>query len=139
MANNFNEYLRNTVLNNVFGATTFTPPATLYIGLSTTAIADAGTGITEPAGGGYAREALANNKTNWTVATGATNFVENATEVEFAEAAGAWGTITHFFISDAATAGNVLVSGALDAAKTVATGDIARFTAGSLSIALDDI
>lgn len=139
MANNFNEYLRNTVLNNVFGATAFTPPATLYIGLSTTAIADAGTGATEPAGNGYAREAVTNNKTNWTVATGAANAVENATEIEFAEAAGSWGSLTHFFISDAATGGNILVSGALDTPKTVAVGDIARFTIGSLRIGLDDI
>lgn len=138
MANNFNEYLRNTLLNEAFGGTAWTPPATLYIGLSTTAIADNGTGATEPTGG-YARQAVTNNKTNFTTATGATNEVSNSTEISFPEATGAWGTITHFFVSDALTGGNVLTSGALTTAKTVASGDIANFPIGSIVINLDDV
>ena len=83
MANNFNEYLRNTILNEVFGGVAFTAPGTLYLGLSTTPIADDGTGATEPTVGGYARLAIANDKTNWSTAAGADNFITNAVELSF--------------------------------------------------------
>lgn len=135
----FNDYLRNSILNYVFGGAAFTTPGTLYLGLSTTAIAENGTGITEPTGGGYAREPIANNKTDgWDTATGADNTVSNASEIAFTEASGAWGTLTHFFISDAATGGNILVSGTLTTPKAIAAGDLARFTAGSLGVGIDD-
>jgi hypothetical protein len=139
MANNFNEFLRNAVLNYVFGGTAFTPAGTLYLGLSTTAITDAGTGMTEPTGGAYARVAITNNKTNFDTASGGDNTIGNATEISFAEATASWGTITHFFIYSAATGGNIYISGALDAPKTVAAGDIARFSAGSLTVSLDEV
>lgn len=134
----FNDFLRNSVLNNVFGATAFTPSATLYLGLSTAPIADDGTGVTEPGGGGYARLEVTNNKTNWSTATGADNRVNNLIELTFPEATGAWGTVTHFFLSDAATGGNILVSGALSATKTLDVGDVARFSPGNISIAIDE-
>jgi hypothetical protein len=134
----FNDYLRNSVLNNVFGATAFAPSATLYLGLSTTVIADDGTGVTEPVGGGYARQTVTNDKTSWSTATGADNRIDNLVELVFPEATGAWGTVTHFFISDAATGGNILVSGALTATKTIDVGDVARFSPGNISIAIDE-
>ena len=59
----------NSALDKFFGAANFTPPATLYFGLSTTAISIDGTGATEPSGGSYARVAFTNNKTNWGVAS----------------------------------------------------------------------
>jgi hypothetical protein len=135
----FTNYLKNVVLNNVFGGTAFTPPATLYLGLSTTAVTEAGGGITEPTGGAYARVSFANNKTTgWDTGTGADNLISNLSELTFPEATASWGTITHFFISDAATGGNILVSEALTTAKTISSGGIARFPAGSLDIAIDE-
>jgi hypothetical protein len=139
MANNFNEFLRNSVLNHVFGGVTMTPPGSLYVGLSTTAIADNGTGATEPTGATYNRAAITNNKTFWTTATGAENAVSNSVEFSFPESDAAWGTISHFFLSDAPTGGNILVSGALEASKSIAAGDVARFPVDSLTIKLDDI
>ena len=139
MANNFNEYLRNAVLNHVFGDVLFDSPGTLYLGLSTTPIADNGTGETEPVGGGYARQALANNKTTWSSAAGANNFVTNAAEITFPESSGAWGNITHFFISDGVTGGNIFISGALTTPKDINAGDVARFPIDSIRIELDDI
>ncbi len=134
----FTNYLRNVILNNIFGGTAYTVPTTLYLGLSTTAIAEDGTGRTEPTGGAYARVAITNNKTNWDTVTGADNTISNATELTFAEATASWGTITHFFIADALTGGNILLSEALTTAKSVPTGGIARFTVGSLDIAIDE-
>ena len=98
----FNDFLRNSVLNNSFGQTAYTAPVTLYLGLSTTAIADAGTGETEPVGGAYDRIAITNDKTSWSTATGADNRINNLIELTFSEATGTWGNVTHFFLSDAA-------------------------------------
>jgi hypothetical protein len=130
----FTDYLENKVLNQNFGGVAWTPPATLYFGLSTTTIADDGTGITEPVGSAYARVAVTNNTTNFPNTT--TGSKSNGTDIPFATATGAWGTVTYFFIADASTAGNVLAYGALTTAKTIGNGDTARFAAGSLTISL---
>lgn len=134
----FNDFLRNSILNHTFGKTAYTAPENLYLGLSTSAIADDGTGATEPTGGNYERLAIANHKTNWSTATGADNRIENLIELTFPESTGSWGNITHFFLSDAATGGSSLVSGALTAAKTIAAGDVARFSPGNIIIAIDE-
>jgi hypothetical protein len=48
-----------------------------------------------------------------------------------------WGTVTHFGIFDALTAGNLLFWAALTASKVVNSGDAApKFLAGALTITL---
>jgi hypothetical protein len=44
--------------------------------------------------------------------------------------------VTHAFIADAATSGNILFIGALDASKTIATGDVFRINSNNLTIEL---
>lgn len=135
----FSDYLENVLLDEVFGGADYTPPATLYIGLSTTAI---GTdldlaAIAEPPGGaGYARADVVNNAANWP-ATGGDGTKANGTPITFDQATGDWGTVTHFFIADAVTAGNILAYGVLGTAKTIGNGDTASFGAGALTITLD--
>jgi hypothetical protein len=60
----------------------------------------------------------------------------NSAAVEFPQAGGAWGTITHIGIRDALTTGNLLYHTPLDASKTIATGDVFRIASGSLSVTL---
>ena len=45
-------------------------------------------------------------------------------------------TVTHAFVADASTGGNILFVGALDASKAIASGDIFRINAGNLTIEL---
>ena len=52
-------------LNYWFGDTVPKIPVTYYLGLSTTAPADDGTNITEPASNGYTRVDITNNTTNF--------------------------------------------------------------------------
>ena len=47
----FTDYLENEVLNHIFGGTPYAAPATLYVGLHTSASSDAAAG-TEVSGGG---------------------------------------------------------------------------------------
>jgi hypothetical protein len=130
----FTTYLNNALLNEVFGGTTYTPPETLYIGLSTTTPTTSGNNITEPSGNGYARVAVANNTANWSVASNGQT--KNGTAISFPVATGSWGTVTYFFIADAESGGNILGYGALTTAQTVANGDTLTFAPNSLTITL---
>lgn len=127
-------YQANRLNNYLFGATSFTPNGTYYIGLSTTAINADGTGVTEPTGGGYQRVAVTNNKTNFTDSTGGT--VQNKVQFEFPESTTAWGTITHVFIVDSLTGGNILYYDALTTPRTVQTATILLFAINSMKIQL---
>lgn len=125
----FSDYLEGKVLDHVFGLAAFTQP-TLYIALSTADPTDAGSGLTEPAGNGYARV----QHSGWS-RTG--NTVSNSTAVTFPQATGSWGTITHFAIMDAATAGNVLASGSVSPSQAVVSGNTVEFAIGDLQCSLD--
>lgn len=127
-------YQANRLNNYLFGATSFTPNGTYYIGLSTTAINAAGTGVTEPTGGGYQRVAVTNNKTNFTDSTG--GIVQNKVQFEFPENTTAWGTITHVFIADSLTGGNILYYDALTTPRMVQTATILLFAINSMKIQL---
>lgn len=124
----FTNYLENKVLGHVFGATPYTAPTTLYLGLFTTDPGEPGTG-TEVSGGSYARQAV-----TFTV-TGAT--ASNTSAIEFPTATASWGTITYASVQDALTVGNMLARGALTVSKTIASGDVLRIPAGAFTITLD--
>jgi hypothetical protein len=131
----FADYLENKLLDHVFGGADYVRVATVYIGLSTTTITDAGGNITEPSGSAYARVAVTNNAANWPAAAGGSK--ANGAAINFPQATGAWGTITDFFIADAAAAGNILAYGALTAAKAIGNGDTASFAIGDIVITLN--
>lgn len=126
-------YLENKLLDHALRATAYTAPTTLHVALYTSNPTDADTG-TEVSGGSYARVSLTPATAFGAAAAGS---ISNAADITFTTATAAWGTITHFAIRDAATAGNMLVYGALTASKVVANGDTFRFPAASLTITLD--
>ena len=128
----FSDYWENKVLNHIFGKDSYTPP-TIYVGLSTADPTDAGSGLAEPSGNGYARAQT--SASDWNAA--ANGSLDNAVNITFNQATGNWGTITHFALFDAATAGNMLAYGSLSQSKTISDSDTARFEAGDLNISLD--
>ena len=132
----FTDFLENEILDHVLGGADYTRPASVYVGLSTTTPNDDATNITEPPGGNaYARVTLTNNATSWPAATG--GLKENGVNVTFPTATGSWGTVTHFFIADAPSGGNVLMIGALTTSKTIDNGDTAQFSVGDIDVTLD--
>jgi len=138
-------WLENQLINKIFRTTdTWTKPATLAIALCTAATTDAddGSTITEVADDhDYARFELAPADANWDDTSGTDGTTANTDDIEFPAANGGdWGTITHIAILDSTThgAGNVLFHGALVAAKTVNDGDTFRFSAGDLSVQIDN-
>ena len=132
-------YLENKILSFIFknNAGSFTTPGdSIYVGLAT-AVSDAEAGsLTEATFGSYARQQV--TAANWTLASASTNqqTVVNAANIEFPASRGTSNTVTHAFLVDAASSGNILFVGALDASKTIATGDIFRINAGNLTIEL---
>lgn len=131
----FIDYLENKLLDHVLGPAAFTPPATVYVGLSTTVPNDDGTNFTEPAGGGYARVAVTNSPANWPAA--ALGQKKNAITITFPIATAPWGTILYVGIFDLAVAGNLLMVGQLTVSKAVTTDDIAQFNANTITVTLD--
>lgn len=125
----FGDYWEDEILDHLFGKGVYTPP-TIYVALSTDDPTDDGSGIAEPSGGSYARYTTAGS--DWNAAS--SGEITNATDFEFTEATGDWGTIAYFALYDAVTGGNFLASGALDASKAVTSGKTFRFAAGDISI-----
>lgn len=128
------DYLEDA-LTAWFRGTTF-PAATgsLYLALFTAAPSDSGGG-TEVSGNAYARQALSKATGTWTLGAAGSGNITNTGAITFPAATpSGWGTITHFGLFDASTAGNLIVWGALTASKTVAANDVLQFAAGQLSI-----
>lgn len=121
-------YLENALINATLRATTYTSPSTVYVSLFTSDPTDAGTG-TECSGGSYARQSVTFGAPSNGVST-------NSAAVEFPQATGSWGTITHVAIHDASSAGNLLYHTAASSSKSIETGDVYRIAAGSLSVTL---
>lgn len=130
----FTNFLEAELLDHVFGNASYSAPATLYVGLCTD-VAEDGTITGEPSGSSYARVAVTNNATNFPAASGGSK--ANGATITFPEATGSWGTLDTFFISDAATAGNILGYGDLTTPRTIDSGTTVRFDIGALTIALD--
>jgi len=123
------DYYENKILDHMLRAQAFTPPATVYVALYTTAPTDAGGG-TEVSGGSYARQAV-------TFSAASDGSITNSADITFPQATADWGTIVAVGLFDASTAGNLLWYGNLTTSKTVNSGDIFKISAGNLTVSLD--
>ena len=121
-------YLENGLLNAVLRNTSYNSPSTVYVSLFTDNPGEGGTG-TEISGGSYARKDVTFGSPNDGVCT-------NSGAVEFAQATGSWGTVSHIGLHDAIVTGNLLFYTALTTSKTIESGDIFKIAAGSLSVTL---
>jgi hypothetical protein len=122
-------YLENALINATLRNTAYSSPATVYVGLFTTDPTDAGTG-TEVSGGSYSRESA-------TFAAPSNGVSSTNADIQFDQATANWGTVTHFGIFDALTAGNLLYHGVLTASKTIETGDVFKIASGNLTVTLE--
>lgn len=139
----FTDYAENALVDRLVRAQA-TPafPATWYVALFTTAPTDSTLG-TEVSGGSYARPSLAASLANWagtqsagstTASSGTGGVTSNNSAINFATPSAGWGTVTHWCLMDAVTAGNAWVCAALTTAKTINSGDTVSFSAAALTI-----
>lgn len=136
----FVDTVEQALLDHFLTDPAYTPPATMYIGLSSTTPTEAAGNFTEPSGGSYARVSTA--AADWSAATGTAPATKTNTATKtFTAASATWSSgsnLTHFGLFDASTAGNLLLWGALGTAKPVLSGDTASFAAGALVLKLGD-
>ena len=124
------DYLEVKLLNLTLNGTAFTAVNNPYISLHTADPTDAGTG-TEVSGGSYARTAA-----SFATASGTSGLVATDADVTFPTATGTWGVVGWIGLWDASTGGNMLYHTALDATKTIDSGDIFKITTGNLTVEL---
>lgn len=120
------DYAENKVLDAIGGNATFTTPTNVYLGLSTGSMADDDSG-TELSGNGYARVSVS-------FGAAASGTMSNDAAIEFSAATGSWGSVSHWALYDALTAGNQLLNGAFTTAKTIDSGDVLKIAVGDLDI-----
>ena len=123
-------YLENALLNLTLNGSAFTAVDDPYISLHTADPTDAGTG-TEVSGTGYARV-----QAEFATASGTGGSVATTSDTTWAAAGASWGTVGWIGVWDANASGNMLYHTALDAAKTIDTGDVFKITAGNLTVTL---
>jgi hypothetical protein len=121
-------YLENALVNATLRATTFTSPATVYVGLYTSDPTDANTG-TEVTGGSYARQSATFGAPSNGVST-------TTADITFPQCTSSWGTVSHIGILDASTSGNLLYHTPLTTSKAIDTGDLFKIASGSLTVTL---
>jgi hypothetical protein len=110
------DYMENKLIDWLFRGQSFTPPATLYIGLLTVVPTDSTAG-TEVTGGSYARVGVAGSLANWagtqsagstTASSGTGGTTSNNGAVTFPSPTGSWGSVVAFGFYDASSGGNLL-------------------------------
>ena len=109
------DYAESATINERYGGTAFSAPATIYVALFSASPTDAGGG-TELSGGAYARSSVTNNTTNFP----AGNPKSNGTSISFAQATVDWARVYSWATFDASTAGNMLDWGPLAGTSKVA-------------------
>lgn len=124
------DFLEVTLLNLSLNGTSWAGMTDPYISLHTADPTDAGTGA-EVSGGSYARVA-----SSFATASGTSGAVVSDATATFPTATADWGTVGWIGLWDAASSGNMLYHTALDAPKTIDSGDIFKITAGNLSVTL---
>lgn len=130
----FSDFLENKLADHAVGTTTYVPytAGNLSLKLYTAPPTDAGAGGTEVSGAGYAALAIANNLTNFPLCSASgTPTKLNGTILQFPQATGAWGTITHWALW-AST--DMLAVGTVTPNNVVVAGDAPKFAVGELSI-----
>lgn len=139
-ANAATNYLERRLLHYIFknNSLSFSSPGdSIYVGLAT-AVSAAETGsLTEATFTNYSRQQVA--AASWTtIGADSTDAqtAKNTSNIEWSASGGTDNTITHVFIADASSSGNILFVGALDDSKVIQSGDIFRINATNLSIEL---
>lgn len=127
-------YVKNGILNHIFGDVPFNIIPNLYAGYMTSAPTDATAG-TEPSTGSYARVQLAN--TSLLFPPTSVGIKRNAQNIDFPEVTAAQGSVTHVGFWDAPSGGNYLGAYVQSPVLAATVGTIPFVPANSMTITLD--
>lgn len=118
-------YLKNLELNYNFKRQTYNPPVTWYVGLSTTSVDASGVATEPSASTGYARVAVTNDATKWSVSSIGELF--NLSDITFPEATTSQGTVLDVVLYDAQTGGNAWYYEPLPTPRLIQSGAASYF------------
>ncbi len=132
-------YAVEAILADILRGVAHGLPATMYVGLSTSDPGETGDTSGEPSGNGYARVGVDRDTAEWTdPGAGNQNESDNVEPVAFPTPTGTWGTISHVFVADDPTAGEVWIYGALSAVTAIDENSSApQIESGGLNFRLD--
>jgi len=125
----FSDFLENEILDHIMGVGSWTSPATVYVGLSTADPLDTGGNLAEPSGNGYIRKAISFGS------AGSRAITQDAI-VNFNEATGSWGTVTHWALFNAESAGNMLAHGQLSTSRSIVSGNTPSIASGQVVVSV---
>lgn len=123
----FSATVQAAIANWIRGQAMPAAPTALFLALSTSEIADDGTGFVEPTGG-YSRQAVTLQAPVYVPNVGTA--IRNAAPVVFGTATASWGTIRAAALVDGA--GNIILKGRFAAPRVVPSGDTCSFAAGAV-------
>lgn len=125
-------YMANVIINKIFRNQTYSPPATVYLGLFTADPNDAYTAAsptgTEVSGGGYARTAIA-------LDAAASRATANTDVESFTASGGNYGTVVAIGLFEASSGGEMMWWDGMEVDKTINDGDTLEFAAGAIDLA----
>jgi len=134
MAGGIHPDLANDLLDHLLGGGDYTRLGSVYVGLFIVMPSLAGSGFTEASGGGYARQAVTNNATNFPAASSGAK--KNGTAISWSAFSAAIGTVLGAGIWDASTSGKLLAWANLSSAIYVASGQGFEIPANGLTFTL---
>lgn len=131
----FSDYLEQSLVSHVFGASSWSAPSNWYLALCTADPTDAGTGASMNEvsnSNNYARAAI-------TFSAASSRATSNSGIVTFNQASGSWGTVTHWAVVDANTygTGNMLAYGSFSPTRSIVNGNTPAVQAAAVQISVD--
>ena len=121
------QYTRKKILDHVLKTASYSPPATIYVGLSTADPTDAGSGWADPTYTGYARQSIAFG------AAASRSIAQNAL-VTFAPCTAGSSTAAYYGLWDALSGGNLLAYGSLSVSKVITVGNTPSIASGQVTV-----
>jgi hypothetical protein len=125
----------NSIVDHWTGKATWTAPAAVYIGLSSTTPTGSGGSVTEPSGGSYARVLI--SPSDFSSASGGAGTTVN--DILFVRATADWvsaANLTYAVFYTAVSGGTFIGYAALTVPKPVLSGDQAQILAGDFDIVI---
>lgn len=134
----FSRDTNNKILDHFNAKATWTSPAGIFVGFSSTTPTTTGTTVTEPSGGAYARQQI--TAANWDAA--ANSVTANSAVVTFPTATADWvsgANLTHIVLYSAVTAGTFLGFIPITTPRAVLNNDTAKILAGELDLVINEV
>lgn len=123
----FSATVQTAIANWIRGQNMPAAPTSLFLALSTSDIADDGTGFVEPTDG-YVRQPVTMQPPVYINNIG--TVIRNVNPVVFGAATASWGTVRAAALLDAA--GNIILKGTFAAPRVVPAGDTCSFASGAV-------